>query len=180
MNERKDIRTTQKDFYKLLQKMRKNPQEGMEEFYELYARKIKITAFCTLAKGRAVDRTDEVVNTVLLKVFEFAKNPEEIENPNGWISIVTRNSAVDVLKEKRFVPLNENMSAEKDPIDDFISEDAFYFLIKDLSETEQAIIIYKFVYELTFQQIADILHMPLPTVSSILYRAYEKIKKKKF
>ena len=47
---------------------------------------------------------------------------------------------------------------------------------KTSPEIEQEIIICKFVLNDTFQDIADMMHKPLATITSIYYRALSKIK----
>ena len=92
--------------------------------------------------------------------------------------MITSNFAKSLLKKRCYVPLEETVADEKDGIQEFIDRDSFYFMIKDLSETERQVITHKFASRLTFEDIGKMLGKSTSTVSSIFYRAIEKIKEK--
>ncbi len=81
------------------------------------------------------------------------------------------------MRERYVFPLDENIVADEDKIQEVLDKDSFYWMIKDLSEIEQTIMIHKFVSQHTFQEIADELGKPLTTITSIYYRALDKIRK---
>ena len=145
----------------------------MHKFYVLYAKIIQTTA---LAICHSSDRANSVVNDVLVKIWKIADKIDNVDNPEGWIFTITANTAKDAMRERSFVPLEENVVSDKDHIQDVIDKESFYWMIKDLSETEQTVIIEKFISCCTFQEISDNLNKPLTTVTSIYYRALEKIK----
>lgn len=174
MNERQSCEKRKKQFKKLMKVIKREPEKGLRQFYETYARIIHITAQVIC---RSTDKANEVVNDVLVKIWKLAQNSEDIDNPEGWIYIITANIAKDAMRERYVFPLEENMEADEDKIQEVLDRDSFYWMIKDLSEIEQTIMIHKFVLQYTFQEIADELDKPLTTVTSIYYRALDKIKK---
>ena len=160
-------------FNKIIKLVRKDPEKGLKLFYEKYAKIIQITAQ-TICHSEYL--ANEVVNNVLIKVWKNAKKIKNIKNPEGWIYIVTANAAKDAMRSRYNLPLDAQIVSNVDFTQDIIEEQSFYYLIKDLSETEQEIIICKFVLNDTFQDIADMMHKPLATITSIYYRALSKIK----
>lgn len=60
------------------------------------------------------------------------------------------------------------------------AEDGFHSYIACLGERERRIMIFRFVEGLSFREIAEEMKLPLNTVSSMYYRALEKIRKKNF
>lgn len=174
MNERQSCEKRKKQFKKLMKVIKREPEKGLRQFYETYARIIHITAQVIC---RSTDKANEVVNDVLVKIWKLAQNSEDIDNPEGWIYIITANTAKDAMRERYVFPLEENMEADEDKIQEVLDRDSFYWMIKNLSEIEQTIMIHKFVLQYTFQEIADELDKPLTTVTSIYYRALDKIKK---
>lgn len=164
-----------KEFLALLKRIRKDPQGGLKEFYEKYGKLITCTA-------RLYSRNDfvanEIVNEVLIKIWRNSDTFDEITNPEGWLYVITINCAKSLLRKRRYVPLNETMADEKDGIQELIDTDSFYFMIKDLSETEQQIIIHRCISRFTFEEIGDMLDKSTSTISSTFYRAMEKIKEK--
>lgn len=163
-----------KEFQTLMRKIQEKPNEGLEAFYKAYGRLIQTTARCVC---RSLAQADEVVNLVLVKTWRFSHEKIEIDNPEGWIYILTVNTAKDAMREKTFLPLREEMANEKDEEEELLSADAFYAMIAILSEEEQAIMIEKFIQKRTFREIAEGKRKKLGTLTSIYYRALEKIKK---
>ncbi len=163
------------EFFAVLQRISQDPQNALKEFYEKYGKLIKCTArsFC---KNDLV--ANEIVNEVLVKIWRKSDTSDEITNPAGWIYVITLNCAKSLLRKRRYVPLKETVADEKDGIQEFIDKDSFYFMIEDLSEVEQQIIIHKYISGLTFEEIGEALGKPTSTISSIYYRSIEKIKEK--
>ena len=168
-------RTTKEEFFTLLQKINSDPHEGLREFHEKYGKLITCTASIFFKNTFAVN---EVVNDVLIKIWKKSKSPCEIENPEGWIYVITANCAKSTLRKRRFLPLKESIEDKKDGIQDFIDLDSFYFMIKDLSANEQHIVTLRCVSNYTFEEIAGSLGKKTSTVSSIFYRSMDKIKEK--
>ncbi|MBQ8429529.1 MAG: sigma-70 family RNA polymerase sigma factor [Clostridia bacterium] len=167
--------TTKEEFFGLLQKINNNPHDGLQEFYEKYSKLITNTA-SIFFKNKFV--INEVVNDVLIKIWKKSKKPCVIEKPEGWIYIITANCAKSLLRRRRYMPLEETIKDKKDGIQDFIDLDSFYFMIKDLSQAEQQIIIQRCVSSFTFEEIAEIVGKKTSTVSSTFYRSMDKIKEK--
>ena len=164
-----------KEFNKLMKAIRRDPEKGLRRFYEAYAKIITTTAKVIC---RSTDKTNEVVNDVLVKIWKLAETIGEVDNPEGWVYIITANTAKDAMRERYILPLDENIVSEEDQVQEIIDRHSFYWMIKDLSEIEQTVMIYKFVSLYTFQEIANELGKPLTTITSIYYRALAKIKKR--
>ena len=123
---------TGKDFVALLERMRENPHDGLKEFYERYGKLITCTAAIFFKNAYTVN---EIVNEVLIKVWKKSKTVSKIDNPEGWIYVITANCAKSLLRRRKFLSLKESMVDKRDGIQEFIDEDSFYFMIKDLSDT---------------------------------------------
>lgn len=180
-----------KEFKKLIKKIRRDPENGLRLFYEKYAKIITIAAQIIC---KSEHRTSEVVSEVLVKIWKFAQKPSEIDAPESWIYVVTVNTAKDIMR-RHFADyahsamggdcalslesnIDENIISEGDEIQAVIDEHSFYWTIKDLSETEQTVMVYKFVLLYTFQEIADEMRKPLSSITSVYYRALDKIRDK--
>ena len=174
MNERQNEEERKKQFRKLMKEIRRDPEKGLRRFYEVYAKIIHTTAQVIC---RSSDKVNEVVNDVLVKIWKLAETIGDVDNPEGWVYVITANTAKDSLRERNLFPLDENVVASEDQIQEVLDKHSFYWMIKDLSEIEQTVMIHKFVSLYTFQEIADELEKPLTTITSIYYRALEKIKK---
>jgi len=176
-----------KEFKKLMKRIRRDPENGLRSFYEKYAKIITVAARIIC---KSEHRTNEVVSEVLIKIWKFAQKPSDIESPESWVYVVTANTAKDIMRRHFSVcahsavggdcvlSLDEKIISEGNEIQEVIDDHSFYWSIKDLSETEQTVMIYKFVLLYTFQEIADEMNKPLSSVTSIYYRALDKIRDK--
>lgn len=174
MNERQSEEERRKQFRKQMKEIRRDPEKGLRRFYEVYAKIIQTTA---QAICRSSDKVNEVVNDVLVKIWKLAETIGDVDNPEGWVYVITANTAKDSLRKRNLFPLDENIVANEDQIQEVLDQHSFNWMIKDLSEIEQIVMIHKFVSVYTFQEIAKELEKPLTTITSIYYRALEKIKK---
>lgn len=164
-----------RQFNKIIKAIRRNAEKGLHQFYDAYAKIIVITARAICGSSYKVD---EVVNNVLIKIWKLADRVEKIDNPEGWIYTITANAAKDALRERCILPLNEDIVSGEDEEREIIDKYAFNWMIQDLSQIEQTVMIHKFVLMYTFQEISDDTEKPLTTITSIYYRALEKIKNK--
>ena len=157
-----------------MREIRENPNAGLEKFYNTYGKIVQITARTIC---RSIDQADIVINMVLVKIWQLSKEDVMIDNPEGWVYVITANTAKDVLREKSFLPLNDTVVDEKDEIQKLIDIDAFYSMIEVLSEKEQRLMIDKFIKKLTFREIAEMNDENINTVSTSYYRALKKVEK---
>ena len=82
--------TQQKEFSELLEKINANSKDGLREFYEKYGKLIACTAAIFFKNQFLVD---EIVNEVLIKIWKKSKYDCKIDNPKGWIYVITANCA---------------------------------------------------------------------------------------
>ncbi len=160
-------------FNKILRLIKKDAQKGLESFYEEYGKLIYLTA---KSSGCSDEKANVVVNSVLIKIWKKASQIIDIENPKAWVYIVARNCAKDELGEVWHLELKEEICGAKDDIQKVIDKNGFEYLISPLKDEEKELFLLKFVTGCTFQDIADSLGKPLPTVTTTYYRALEKIK----
>ncbi|MDE6667976.1 MAG: sigma-70 family RNA polymerase sigma factor [Clostridia bacterium] len=160
-------------FNKLLKEMAKGNQAAFDTFYSAYGRYVYSIA---VSVTKSYSLADEIVDDVLFKIWQNASKLKNIENPPGWIYIVTSNCAKDKLKaEKAFSEIYDIPQDDKN-IEEFIIKNTFLSDISSLDEEEQFIFISKFIKDLTLESIAKAIDKPLSTVSSIYYRALKKLK----
>ncbi len=161
-------------FAKIIRLIKRDAQKGLELFYNEYGKRIYLTA---KYMGCSDEKAKIVVNTVLIKIWQKIDKIKGIENPMAWISAVAKNCAKDELNEPWHLELKEEICEAKDDFQKIIDKDGFEYLLIPLKDEEKDLFILKFIVGCTFQDIADGFEKPLPTVTTIFYRALEKIKK---
>ena len=162
-------------FNSLIKEIATGKQAAFEAFYSAYGRYIYSVA---VAVTKSSCFADEVVNDVFVKIWQSSGKLKNIDNPLGWLSVVTSNCAKDKLKTEK--PVSEIFDIPQDDkdIEKFMIKEAFLSCISILSEEEQLIIILYHIQDLTFKLIAKELKKPTSTVTSIYYRAIAKLKQK--
>ena len=163
---------TPEEFNQLLRGIARQKKHALETFYSIYGKMIYAVAFSVC---RSSASADEVVDDVLVKIWKLASTLPAIENPEGWLYTVAANTAKNKLTERE-LPLDEDCHPAPDPFDKILEQDAFFRRIGVLDETDRAIMIYRFVRDMQFAEIAAAMDLPLGTLTSRYYRALEKLK----
>lgn len=73
-------------------------------------------------------------------------------------------------------PFAENIVIEENDFQKILDDDEFYCLIKGLTESLQELMSYKFIQNMTFEEIAETMDKPVSTITSLYYRGLKKIK----
>ncbi|MDQ0231398.1 RNA polymerase sigma factor [Metabacillus malikii] len=161
---------------KLVKKAKKGDSKAFLKLYQQYEQDIYRMAFVYVKnKDDALD----VVQEVAYRSFKSIGSLQKTEYLKTWLLKITIRCAIDCLnKTNKIVPLKP----ENEPI--FLSDDqhiplslSLQELIEKLSPDEKSIVLLKYYEDYTFSEIAEILHIPLGTAKSILYRALQKLRK---
>ena len=125
---------------------------------------------------------DSVAQDVMLRVFHSIKGLKENAAFEGWLRRIVVNAANSFLsKESRERKKVENSYSEnpnkanRSGGDDNESE-SFEKLINTLNQEERTILSFKFVEDLDFAQIADIVGLELSATKMRYYRALDKLR----
>lgn len=161
----------------LIKGISKRKKSSFEKFYNLYGRTIYLIAKSVCLNH---ENAEEVVNDVMIRVWNSAPNLV-MDNISGWLYRTTINSAIDkyrscCLSERRNCGIEYDI-ADKNKFDEVDGQMNFCSYIADLDETEQKIMICKFIYDMTFEKIAKNLKMPIGTLTTKYYAILKKIKK---
>lgn len=172
----KDTIQSKKQFNKIIEGIARCDKNSLELFYSVYGKLIYSVA---LSVSKSLYLADEIVNDVLVKIWQIASALPSIDKPIGWLYSVTSNCAKDKLKSEKFTSKIYDMPQDDKTIEEFLTNDTFISKISVLNEDEQQILILRFIQDLSFKSIAKEIQKPLSTVSSTYYRAIEKLKKYK-
>lgn len=165
---------TKEEFHDLLAEIGKEPKRALKIFFDLYGKLIYWSAYSVCRSAAAAD---EVLNDVLLKIWQLSSATPSVENPESWLYKISVNTAKKK-RDARAVPLDESIAEPQNAIDAWIEEDSFYSYLDGLTEEEQFILIARFVQDMKFEEIAAALELPLSTVSTKYYRTLNKIKQR--
>lgn len=121
----------------------------------------------------------DVVQEVAYQSFKKIHTLRQPEYLKTWLIKITINCSSNVLKKNKkvveFKPEFEEFigSSDEDVSLSLLLQD----VIETLREEEKSIVLLRFYQDYTFQEIADVLNIPLGTAKTLLYRALNKLRK---
>ena len=174
----------------LIKRCIKKDKKAWDIFVEKYSRLVYWAIRKRLAMSSfKCNETDveDIFQEVFLTVL-IGEKLSQLRDPKfipGWLSMVASNKTVDFMRQKahREQNLVVDMPVFKDNTfeQDLLSQDVVFAikeLINTLSDKERIIISLNLLEEKTHKEIADILKMPVNTISTIIARTKEKLKEK--
>jgi RNA polymerase sigma factor (sigma-70 family) len=144
------------------------------EIYEQFRRELFVTAWSVL---RQTDLAEDAVHSAFARLVRL---PEPPADPKLYVFRSVRNSAIDLLKaraRRREEPLATDWDAAG-PLADASLADLSGLVadaLQRLAAESREVIELHLQAALTFQEIAQMLDEPLPTVTARYYRALEKL-----
>lgn len=164
---------------RLVKKAQKGDDEAFLRLFQQYEHDIYRTAFVYMKnKHDSLDIVQEIAYKSFKKI-DTLRTPAYFKT---WLIRMTINTALNALKkEKRIVPLtpdHESFIEGEDP--DLPETFSLHQLIEELPAYEKSVVLLKYYYGYTFPEIAELLHIPLGTAKSILYRALRILRKEGF
>ncbi|MBD1222442.1 sigma-70 family RNA polymerase sigma factor [Virgibacillus halodenitrificans] len=161
---------------KLVKKAQKGNDKSFLKLFQQYEEEVYRTAFIYVKNQH--DALD-IVQETAYKAFKnigTLKNPEYIKS---WVIRIAISCAIDLIrKNKKVVNIHpqytEFIGIEDEDIPLSVS---LKDLLNVLNEADKNIVLMKYYFGYTFQEIAEMEGIPLGTVKSNLYRALEKLHK---
>tara|TARA_R110000822_G_scaffold65249_3_gene159830 strand:+ start:867 stop:1454 length:588 start_codon:yes stop_codon:yes gene_type:complete len=155
--------------------------------YEELMRRYQRTLFNVCARYLGNDRdADDVCQEVMLKVLHGLRQFEGKAKFKTWLYSITYNECItQYRKEKRKRRLMDALSLDLGETEEVV-ESSTHVVTDRLSldrwlvhvnQVDREILVLRFVAELEFQEIADIMHMGLSATKMRYKRALEKLRK---
>lgn len=130
----------------------------------------------------------DVTQDVFIKLWEHRGNLEE-ERILGWLLRVARNACIDVIRKRkvrRTVSESEDFSIDslpsRAPLPDQEASSAIFQehlkkALNALGEPHRSIVVLREVQEYKYEEISEVLNLPLNTVKVYLHRARKTLRK---
>ena len=133
------------------------------------------------------EQVDDAVQDIFISVYRNINSFDTTRRFSPWIYRIAHNAFMDVIRERERDPIVlldlDAMVAfpSPEPERDVIEEERMRQMVEDgvasLSPRYREIVILYYMQELGYQDIADVLHIPVGTVGVRLRRAREALKK---
>ena len=157
-----------------------NVQLISEAINELYDEYYKLVYFCIIGIVENELDTEDLVEEVFFKIYNVRDLLDSTKNLKYYIITIAKNLAIDFLRKKK-----TNVLIDEEYILNYVKpskntpsfNELLEMLEEYLSKEEIDIIIYHFLYNLTFEAIARKMGKPASTIRTIYFRSLKKVKK---
>ena len=167
----------EKQFSACMERMRSGDKSALHEVYEAYIGYIYTIVLQTVSNR---EDAEDVTSEFFMKLWRLADTYREGNGHRAWMAAIARNMAVDLLRKTKREVLTEvvtedasDVSVEKEVIADMSLRQA----LDSLKPGEREVVHLKIMGEMTFQEIADILKIPLGTVTWRYQNAIQKLRR---
>jgi len=156
----------------LLKSALKGDKEAFKKFAESKGKRILTIAQMVL-KGNMY--ADDVLNTVLVKVWQNLDKIIELKSPTGYINTIAYNAAIDIERKRRELPLFDNLP---ETCKDYETKMDIETALNALSEEERQIVLYHVHAGYSFKKIGELLELTKKAVYIRYLRAVNQLKER--
>jgi RNA polymerase sigma-70 factor (ECF subfamily) len=150
-------------------------QRGDEDaFNTVYAQYRELLFFIIISIVKDQEAGKDLLQDTFIKVFQEAPSITDPNKFHHWVTTVARNSALNYLKKKKEDEWQEHFDETKGIEDS--STGIFATWHSFLTDEENTIIGYRFVYDLTFVEIARLIGQKLTSTFKIYNTAMDKLR----
>jgi RNA polymerase sigma-70 factor (ECF subfamily) len=127
---------------------------------------------------------DDVVQETMVKAWRAMSDPEGPQFDGGtvprpWLMKVARNTAISLLRTRRDDPVEPDDLVEVAApgsgtgvvATDRVAMEHMWDALAGLDETSRSVVVMRELSGMSYEEIADVLDIPLPTVKTRLFRA---------
>ena len=171
-------------FISAVEKMKMGDKEGLREIYQAYIGYIYSIVYQIIQNK---ENAEDVTSEFFLRIWEKAgQYKTDSVGHRGYLATIARNMSIDFLRKhgrEQLVETQEedvaapaaeaSISVEQEVIEELSMKEA----LEKLETKEREIVHLKIMGELTFQEIARILAMPLGTVTWKYQNALKKLRR---
>lgn len=165
--------------HKIIRRIGKGDEDALRQLYELTSRNVFQYIF-RLVNNK--EMAEDLMIETYTQVWLSAKNFKENSRALTWILGIARNLTMNELKKRYYnhgeLHANESISAEQfnsichNEISEIIGK-----ALKKLSPKHREVLDLVFIQELTYEEISELLRIPLNTVKTRIFYAKEEIRK---
>lgn len=170
------MKIDKEELHELFKGIKEESITAFEVFYKRYNSLVYKIAFSILKNK---ENSEDVMQNVFTKIYQLPVISLPDRNEASWLYTVTKNEAITKLrstKENFDIDTVYNTEASNDEIEKIIDNDKYNKIIDKLSKKEQEIISLKILGELSFNEIAKLMNMPIGTVQWHYYKALNDLK----
>ena len=165
----------------LLRRAQEGDEKAFLEIFSRYETQMYRIAFLH------VKNEEDALDVMQEAAYRMFKNIGSVKSPEyfkTWLMRITMNCAVDhIRKNSKVVQISTEYFENVEEISETYEKDVLLNatleeLMTVLDTEEKNVILLKYYYEYSFQEMSGLLKRPLGTVKSVLYRGLRKLREK--
>ena len=162
----------------LILRCRAGDRDALSELIDLYYRRLR---YFISHLSDSLEMTEDIVQDTWLRVIGKIHTLRNVESFTTWLYRIARNTAYQQLKgRKRSCELNDDIvPPDEETGDVFSPEDAarIHDGLKKLHPAHREVLVLRFLEQMSYQQVAEILGCNLNTVKSRIHYAKLALRK---
>ncbi len=131
------------------------------------------------------ESAEDVVQDVMVKLWQKREESDQIENIEAWLMVLTRNRSLDILRKVKdnYVSMDEAYTvSDNEPKADTLMENADFMAqlddcLKQLPEKQRTIFHLREIEQMSYEEIAQMSGFNLDDVKVSLFRARKHIQR---
>ena len=137
----------------------------------------------------SLTKSEELCDDIIQDVFaNILKNPSmilEVTYMKSWLVKAAKNTLLNYYKKKKPALLKEEQSIENLLINNVSAEDEMLLnkqlqsVLSNLSSLDKTILLAKVYYGYSYEEISDLLDIPVPTLKSKVFRLRKQLAKER-
>lgn len=164
-----------RDHSKLSMSTDLTPEQQLEELVREHLDAVYRVAFSVVRDSALAE---DVAQDAILKAWNALPTFRGESSLRSWLLRITHNTAISTLRKRReevrdpnLLPEHASASTTERDVVDRLSIDAFELALDQLDELSRSIVVLREIEGLSYDEIAEILEVGLPTVKTRLLRA---------
>ena len=168
-----------REFDRCMRRMQKGDKTGLKEIYEAY-----ISYIYAVIRGvvKNKENAEDLTAEFFIKLWNMADQYKAGSGHKTWMTVIARNMAIDFMRKAgREVPEASAADTAAGIADSMENEVVgrmnFRETVEKLPETERQIMTMKLAGQMTFKEIAEVLGIPMGTVTWKYQNSLEKLRR---
>ena len=173
-----------REFERCMRRMQKGDKTGLKEIYEAYIAYI-YAVIMGILKNK--ENAEDLTADFFIKLWNMADQYKAGSGHKTWMTVIARNMAIDFMRragrEQLTEEVPETSTADADAgaagsmENEVVGRMNFRETVEKLPETERQIMTMKLAGQMTFKEIAEVLGIPMGTVTWKYQNSLEKLRR---
>ena len=157
------------EFDRCMCRIQKGDKTGLKEIYEAY-----ISYIYAVIRGvvKNKENAEDLTAEFFIKLWNMADQYKAGSGHKTWMTVIARNMAIDFMRKAGREQLTEEVP-EVSAADTAVGIET----VEKLPETERQIMTMKLAGQMTFKEIAEVLGIPMGTVTWKYQNSLEKLRR---